>query len=354
MSDLERLTQALREVKFPGTERDIVSLGYLKSIAPDGGTHRITLELTSNQPHAAKAVERDAHYYLKRTKVPYELQVNVKSLGGAPAAAPMGSGPGADPLEKVSYKVAVSSAKGGVGKSTVAVNLAVALALKGIRVGLLDADIHGPSLPMMLGMQGVRPEVEGDRMIPVERHGVKAISIGLLIESDAAVVWRGPMVGKALEQLMAQVDWSGVDLLLLDLPPGTGDIQITLAQRTALDGGIIVTTPQDVALLDAVRGVGMFKKVNVPVLGIVENMSTFPCPHCGEVTNIFGSGGGRREAERLGVPLLAQLPIDPRVTAGGDRGVPIVAEDPKAPVSAAFFELAAAVLRELEIETPKP
>jgi ATP-binding protein involved in chromosome partitioning len=218
-----------------------------------------------------------------------------------------------------------------------------------VKVGLLDADIHGPSIPMMMGLQDVTPVVEGDFLIPVDAHGVKTISIGLLIETDTAVIWRGPMMGKALEQLMSQVRWEGVELLLLDLPPGTGDIQITLSQQTSLDGGLIVTTPQEVALMDVTRGVNMFRKVNVPVLGIIENMSHFICPHCEKETAIFGSGGGQREAERLGVPLLAQIPIDPRVPPGGDQGRPMVTMDPKSTVSRTFHELADRVLKDLEI-----
>ncbi|MBD3336611.1 MAG: P-loop NTPase, partial [Candidatus Eisenbacteria bacterium] len=331
-------------VQFPGTQRDIVTLGYVKDVHPENGRQKVLVELATNLPGAPEAVEREIHQVLKRQGVPYELQVNVRQMGGGPEGTPLGHGgpqaPPKDPLEKIRTKIAVASAKGGVGKSTVAVNLAVGLAHLGVKVGLLDADIHGPSIPLMLGIQGQRPEVEDNMIVPLDVFGVKTISIGVLIEADTAVIWRGPMVGKALEQLMSQVKWEGVDVLLMDLPPGTGDIQITLSQQTALDGGMVVTTPQDVALLDANRGVNMFQKVNVPVLGIVENMSTFVCPHCGEETPIFGSGGGRRVAGRLGVPLLAQIPIDAKVTSGGDTGHPIVAAEPESPAGRAFLELA--------------
>lgn len=350
MADRDAVIDVLRKVKFPGMDRDIVSLGYVKAVQPQDGAFQILVEITSNQPHVSTAVERDIHYYMKESKIPYDLQVNVKSLVGAPAGAPMPhEGSHADPLARVPNKVAISSAKGGVGKSTVAVNLALALVKSGVRVGLLDADIHGPSIPMMMGIQSVRPDMKDGRLIPVQRYGIKTISIGLLIDTDAAVIWRGPMVGKALEQLMGDVDWEGIDILLLDLPPGTGDIQITLAQQTALTGGIVVTTPQDVALMDAIRGVNMFHKVNVPVLGIVENMSYFLCPGCNEKTYIFGSGGGRREAERLGVPLLGEIPIEPRITQGGDKGFPIMVQDPDSQVGQIYAALAGSVRKELGI-----
>jgi ATP-binding protein involved in chromosome partitioning len=351
MADRDDVVQILKKVKFPGVDRDIVSLGYVKSVQSDDGIFRILVEITSNQPHVATAVERDIHYYMKESKIPYDLQVNVKSLMAQPTGSPMPQeGTHADPLASIPNKVAVSSAKGGVGKSTVAVNLALALVRSGVRVGLLDADIHGPSIPMMMGIQSVRPDMANGKLLPVERYGVKTISIGLLIETDAAVIWRGPMVGKALEQLMGDVEWGDIDLLLLDLPPGTGDIQITLSQQTALSGGIVVTTPQDVALQDAIRGVTMFQRVNVPVLGIVENMSYFLCPHCNEKTYIFGSGGGRREAQNLGVPLLCEIPIEPRISQGGDKGFPIVVQDPDSPVGQIYAQLAESVRTELGIE----
>jgi ATP-binding protein involved in chromosome partitioning len=345
MPDKEKVLEVLRGIRFPGVDRDIVSLGYVRSVSWEGDRFRIHLEMATNQPEAAAQVEAEVRRALEGHGIPSELEVTVRNLSGQPAGAPLGLG--ADLLARVPAKIAIASAKGGVGKSTVAVNLAVALARRGVGVGLLDADIHGPSVPIMMGLGGVQPEVEGETLKPVERYGVHTMSIGLLIETDTAVIWRGPMVGKALEQLMAQVDWSGVQLLLLDLPPGTGDIQITLAQRTALTGGLVVTTPQDVALLDAGRGVAMFRRVQVPVLGIVENMSHFVCPHCGKTTDVFGRGGGRREAERLGVPLLAELPLDPRVAAGGDEGVPVVVADPDGPVSQAFLRLADEVLKTL-------
>ena len=243
----------------------------------------------------------------------------------------------------IPVKIAVASGKGGVGKSTVAANLAIGLARLGIRTGLLDADIYGPSVPLMLGLEGVQPRVTEHRMEPVERYGIRSMSIGYLVDRHTPMVWRGPMAGKAIEQLMSDVDWEGTEALVFDLPPGTGDVQISISQKIRLTGAIIVTTPQEVALIDAGKGVSMFRKVSVPILGLVENMSSFVCPHCGGHTEIFGSGGGAREAERLGVPLLGQIPIDPQVVMGGDEGSPVLVRNPESPAGQALLSLAARV-----------
>jgi ATP-binding protein involved in chromosome partitioning len=251
-------------------------------------------------------------------------------------------------LPGVKHTVAVASGKGGVGKSTVAVNLAVALARRGVRAGLLDADIYGPSIPLMMGTDE-RPALDSlGRIVPFERYGVRYMSLGFLVDKDAAVIWRGPLVMKAISQLLSQVDWGELDVLVVDLPPGTGDAQLTLSQKVRLSGAVIVTTPQDVALADAIKGVAMFRKVGVGVLGIVENMSSFACPHCGGRTDVFGHGGGRREAERLEVPFLGEIALDPAVREGGDRGRPVVAVDPDSHASAAFHALAASVVEALD------
>src|SRR5262249_15038745 len=232
----------------------------------------------------------------------------------------------------------------GVGKSTVAVNLAVALARRGARVGLLDADIYGPSIPLMMGTDAP-PEIDPDGrgIVPFTRFGVRFMSLGFLLPKDTAVIWRGPMVMKAIEQLLRDVAWGELDVLVVDMPPGTGDAQLTLSQKVRLSGAVIVTTPQDVALADAIKGVAMFRKVDVPVLGIVENMSYFACPHCGGRSDIFGHGGGRREAERLGVPFLGEVPLDAAIREGGDRGRPVVAEAPDSPLAQAFLDVAVRV-----------
>lgn len=255
--------------------------------------------------------------------------------------------PGKDALiPNVRHAIAVSSGKGGVGKSTVSANLAVALALTGAKVGLLDADIYGPNIPMMMGVEKT-PEQQDGKISPAESHGVKLISMGFFVPEDTAVVWRGPMVHTAIQQLFRDVLWGELDFLLIDLPPGTGDAQLTLSQLVPLSGAITVTTPQEVALHDVRKGMMMFQKVNVPLLGIVENMSYFVCGHCGERTEIFSHGGGERAAETLGVPFLGRIPIDPAIRAGGDTGHPIVVADPGSPQAAAFREIAGRIIARL-------
>jgi ATP-binding protein involved in chromosome partitioning len=251
----------------------------------------------------------------------------------------------------VRHIIAVASGKGGVGKSTVAVNLAVSIAQRGSRVGLLDADIYGPSVPMMFGARELRPEInrETERLVPLERFGVRFMSLGSLFDPEAAVVWRGPMVMKAVEQLLRDVEWGELDLLVVDMPPGTGDAQLTLSQKVNLSGALIVTTPQDVALADAIKGVAMFRKVEVPVIGIVENMSYFQCPHCSGRTEIFGHGGGRKQAERLGVPFLGEVPLEPDVRNSGDLGEPVCATGGNSPARIAFAEIADRVLMTLAV-----
>ncbi|WHZ21517.1 MAG: Scaffold protein for [4Fe-4S] cluster assembly ApbC, MRP-like [Nitrospira sp.] len=239
----------------------------------------------------------------------------------------------------VKHVIAISSGKGGVGKSTVAVNLAVALSLNGAKVGLLDADIYGPNIPMMMGVEKT-PEQQDGKITPAESHGIKLISMGFFVPEETAVVWRGPMVHTAIQQLFRDVLWGELDYLLIDLPPGTGDAQLTLTQLVPLAGAVTVTTPQEVALHDVRKGMTMFQKVNVPLLGIVENMSFFVCGHCGERTEIFSHGGGERAAEKLGIPFLGRVPIDPAIRAGGDTGNPIVIAKPDSPQAKAFREIA--------------
>jgi ATP-binding protein involved in chromosome partitioning len=261
---------------------------------------------------------------------------SLRIVGGREAKAPHSAeGPG--PLPGVRHTVAVASGKGGVGKSTVAVNLAVAMARAGSAVGLLDADIYGPSVPLMLGAGGIRPAIDAaaEKLIPVERFGVRFISLGSLIDPEVAAVWRGPMVMKAIKQFLMDVKWGELDFLVVDMPPGTGDAQLSLCQLVKLSGAVIVTTPQDVALADAIKGVSMFRKVEVPVLGIVENMSYFECPSCSERTDIFGHGGGRAQADKLEVPFLGEIPLEPGIRASGDSGEPVATRE--------FSELASAI-----------
>ena len=252
------------------------------------------------------------------------------------------AGPGKRPIDVL----AISSGKGGVGKSTVAVNLAVALARSGARVGLMDADIYGPNIPRMMGVSGAPPVVR-EKIVPLEAHGVKLISLGMMIEPDQPAIWRGPIVMKIINQFLQDVAWGQLDYLIVDMPPGTGDAQLSLVQATNVHGALIVTTPQDVATGDALRGAKMFQRVNVRVLGIVENMSWFECPHCGKPTAIFGSGGGKRLADELELPLLGEIPLYPRVLEGGDRGVPIVVAEPDSPAGRALRSLADRVVAAL-------
>jgi ATP-binding protein involved in chromosome partitioning len=252
------------------------------------------------------------------------------------------------PLPGVQHIVAVASGKGGVGKSTVATNLAVALGLTGVRTGLLDADIYGPSIPLMMGVND-RPQVTStNRILPFLNHGIKMQSLGFFLGENAPVIWRGPMVMKAVQQLLQDTEWGELDILVIDLPPGTGDVQLTLAQTVPLTGAVLVTTPQDLALLDVKKGAEMFKQVHAPLLGIVENMSYFICPDCGKRTNIFRQGGGQKESERLGIPLLGRIPLEPGVCDAGDTGIPVVIGQPDSAASIEFQKVATAVLEKVQ------
>jgi ATP-binding protein involved in chromosome partitioning len=251
--------------------------------------------------------------------------------------------------------VAVASGKGGVGKSTTAVNLALALAQAGHRTGILDADIYGPSLPMLLGISEKPKSANGKKIAPIEKYGIKCMSIGFLVPADTPTIWRGPMVMGALQQLMGDVEWGTLDVMIVDMPPGTGDAQLTMAQRVPLAGAVIVSTPQDLALIDARKGLNMFRKVDVPVLGIVENMSYFLCPHCGERSDIFSHGGARREAERLGVDFLGELPLDIAIRVTSDEGRPIVVSDPTSAHAKVYREIAERVWAKLSgASRPQP
>jgi ATP-binding protein involved in chromosome partitioning len=266
----------------------------------------------------------------------------------APGAPPrQGAMPSRPDIAGIRSIVAVASGKGGVGKSTVATNLALALSALGLRVGLLDADVYGPSLPRMMSIRGKPQSKDGKTLIPLENHGIKCMSIGFMVDEDTPTIWRGPMVISALEQMLRDVAWGELDILVVDMPPGTGDAQLTMAQRVPLTGAVIVSTPQDIALLDARKGLNMFRRVDVPVLGIVENMSYFLCPHCGERSEIFGHGGARHEAERLGVPFLGEVPLHLSIRVAGDAGTPIVAAEPESPHSLAFTAVADAVWQDV-------
>ena len=353
-NDLEdRIWQSLKSVKFPGMSRDIVSFGFVERVATDGGRATVTLRMTTHNEEAVGQVRDQVERAVAGVDGVESAEVELKvsqpagppGASGAGAAAQRAVSQGANLLPGVEHVVAVASGKGGVGKSTVAANLAVALARQGNRVGLLDADIYGPSVPMMFGITD-RPRIEGDRVVPFERYGVKVMSLGFILETDTPVIWRGPMVMKALEQMLGDVDWGELDYMIVDLPPGTGDAQLTITQKVPLSGAVVVTTPQDVALIDARKGLAMFRKVNVPVVGIVENMGTFVCPHCGEATDIFKRGGGERTADLLGTAFLGSIPLDPAVVRSGDDGRPIVDAVPDGPHAEAFARVARAVAEE--------
>ena len=349
MTTEDQVYEALKSVKFPGLTRDIVSFGFVRNLQIAGDDVSFAVSFQTENPAVGEQIAQEAEAAVRKLPGVKNVRVGLDVAPRAPMAGAMPPPQGIRSLEKVKFKIAVASGKGGVGKSTVSTNLALALRALGHSVGLLDADIYGPSQQMMLGIEG-RPQVDeqDEKILPMERHGVKTMSLGLITDPDTPVIWRGPMVMKALDQFLTDVKWGELDYMVIDLPPGTGDAQLTLTQRVPLAGAIIVTTPQDVALIDARKGLAMFRKVNVPVLGIVENMSYFICRHCGEREEIFGHGGGKKTAEMLGVPFLGEIPIDPKVVVGGDTGEPIVVLEPSSPAAQAFVQLAKDVVRQTE------
>jgi ATP-binding protein involved in chromosome partitioning len=341
----ESLRAALRAIADPASGRDIVAAGLVEGIEVRDGLVQVALATDRAHAAAMEPVRRAAEALLARQPGIANVSVVLTSHKAAPPAAapaPHAHGGGQKPLlllPGVAHIVAVASGKGGVGKSTVAVNLAVALARQGHAVGLLDADIYGPSLPRMLGVSR-KPEVRDGKMLPLPAWGLKAMSIGFLVEEETPMIWRGPMVMGALEQMLGQVEWGTLDVLIVDMPPGTGDAQLTMAQRVALAGAVIVSTPQDIALIDARRGVRMFERVRVPVLGLVENMSVFCCPNCGHRSEIFGHGGARAESARLGAPFLGEVPLLLDIRSSADAGTPIVAAAPDGEAAKAYSDIA--------------
>lgn len=348
--DREQIKAALDQVKDPASGKGIVSAGIARAITIEGDTVRLVLEVEAARGVAMEPVRLRVIEVVKALpgvgKVSALITAHSEkappNLGtGAAKKAPQGP----QRLPGVRHVVAVASGKGGVGKSTVSANLAVALAGMGLKVGLLDADIYGPSQPRMMGTTA-RPKSVGERGIePVERFGVKLMSMGLMMREDEAVVWRGPMLMGALQQMLNQVTWGTLDVLVIDLPPGTGDIQLSLSQKTVVAGAVVVSTPQDIALLDARKAMDMFRKTNVPLLGIIENMSTHICSQCGHEEHIFGHGGASSEAEKLGVPLLGEVPLDIDIRLAADSGTPIVLAKPDGSQAAVFRDIAETLMK---------
>jgi ATP-binding protein involved in chromosome partitioning len=350
----QQILDALKGVKYPNLSRDIVSFGIVKGVDTQDGVVRVDIQVAARDPNVPQIIESDVSKAIKA--LPGVKEVHVQMHWSQPEGAAHAPHAPRDPhalpptneplLPGVRLKIAVASGKGGVGKSTVAAGLALMLQKHGMKVGLVDFDIYGPSVPTILGINET-PRVENNRILPLDRGGLKLMSMGFLVDPDTPMIWRGPMVHQATEQFLRDVDWGELDILVVDLPPGTGDAQMTLSQKVNLNGAVIVSTPQDLALIDARKGVAMFEKLNVPILGIVENMSGFTCPHCGETTYIFGHGGAEREAEHLNVPLLARIPLIPALVEASDEGDPASAIEANPILANVFTNMAAAVLQRI-------
>ena len=330
----QHIKDLLAGINDPNSDSDIISLGWLRGIGLDGP--RVSVDLRAGYPiegireslAASVASHLESDPAIEKASVSLDWKVLPHAVQGD-----------LTPQDQIKNIIAVASGKGGVGKSATAVNLALALRADGARVGVLDADIYGPSMPRMLGVSG-NPQTDGNRIVPQRAHGLQVMSIGFMVEEDTPMIWRGPMVTSALQQLLTETNWQGLDYLVVDLPPGTGDIQLTLAQKVPVAGSVIVTTPQDIALLDARKAVQMFRKVEMSVLGIVENMSTHICSNCGHEESIFGSGGGNRMSEEYGVPLLGQLPLAMKIRSDLDQGMPTVVSEPESEITLRYREVA--------------
>ncbi len=356
MPTVESLRQILSNVPFPGFSRDIVSTGTVTKIELEEGVVTVKLRAENTDDATRQQIAEAVRRALADQQGVSEVKVRFAGSGprrlpvaGQPEPAPAPApAPSSGPLAR--NIIGVASGKGGVGKSTVAVNLAVTLARQGRRVGFLDADVHGPSAPLMFGLEGSRPEKAdaNGRPLPLEAFGVKIMSMGFFVERGNAVIWRGPIVGNFIRQLLTDVAWGELDDLVIDFPPGTGDAQLTISQTIRMSGAVVVTTPNDLALIDALKAITMFRKVEIPVLGIVENMSFFVCPGCGEEHAIFGSGGADRAVRDESIPLLGRVPIDPQVVLESDKGRPVVIDRPDCPAARAYAEIAGAVVEASE------
>jgi ATP-binding protein involved in chromosome partitioning len=343
----EQVLSALRAVQDPDLHKDIVSLGFVKDVRIDGGEVDFTIELTTPACPVKDDLKAQAEEVVAAlagvTAARAKMTANVSTRGGF----------GRQAIPGIRNILAVGAGKGGVGKTTTAVNLAIGLAQKGARVGLLDGDVYGPNVPQMLGLRDA-PRIDGEKgIVPPEAFGIKVISMGMLVPPDQPIIWRGPMLHGAVQQFMNDVLWGELDYLVVDLPPGTGDVALSMAQSVPMAGAVVVTTPQGVAVSDVRKAVGMFRQLNIPVLGVIENMSYFVCSHCSERTEIFGTGGGRRMGDELGIPFLGEVPIDTRVRSGGDEGQPIVDAAPDAPAAKAFLDLSSRVAAQVSIQNTR-
>lgn len=348
---VEEIKTSLKQVKYPGFSRDILSFGLVQSVDLDNGAARIRLAVTTSDPKVPTEIKKNIEEVVGQLPDIQEVVVELAvTAPKTPPPAASGAQGAVNKMPGVRFAIAIASGKGGVGKSTFAVNIACAMEslLRGSgKVGLMDCDIYGPSVPLMIGING-RPSVDGNTIIPLENFGVKVMSMGFLVDEDAPVVWRGPMIMKTIQQFAQNVRWGDLEVLVIDLPPGTGDAQLSLVQTIPLDGAVVVTTPQAAAFNVARRGAMMFEKVNVPLIGVAENMSYLEDPETGEKNRIFGEGGGARTAEDLDTDFLGELPLHPEIRQGGDAGVPIVIGAPESPAARAFFKMAELILRKLE------
>ncbi len=342
----EKILEALKQVFYPGKTHSVVSEGIIEDVQMEGKKAVIKIKTSEENQNVINILKKSIPQAAKEVEGVEDVELIIERTPQKASEAED------EKVANIKYIIATTSGKGGVGKTTVSVNTAVALAKLGFRVGLLDADIYGPNVPTMMGIEGVPITVDTkhkDKILPIEKYGVKVLSIGNMIPKDAAVIWRGPLIHSAIKQFMQDVTWGDLDFLIVDLPPGTGDAQISLAQETKVSGGIIVITPQKVAMSDAMKANDFFKKLNIPVVGVIENMSYFVCPHCGARTDIFAHGGGKKFAAENSLPFLGEIPIDLGVREGGDTGKPTVIANPDSPVAKAFIDAARNIVERVKL-----